>query len=198
LHGGWITATSGGPGQGSQFRFGVPLLRAVGPRDASLPAPVAAAVAPAAAGATTVLVADDNADAAWGIAKLLELAGHQVRVAGGGAEALRMLREHRPAVALIDIGMPDIDGHEVARQLRATEGDGRTMLIATTGWGQDQDVRDTLASGFDAHLTKPLDIGQLRKLIDEHGAQRQDGWGPVSAARPPEGARTAAEGEGAP
>jgi two-component system CheB/CheR fusion protein len=177
LHGGWITATSAGPGQGSQFRFGLPLLRAVGPRDAGLPAPAAAAVgvgvgvAGAAAGKTTVLVADDNADAAWGIAKLLELAGHQVLIAGGGAEALRMVLEHRPAVALIDIGMPDIDGHEVARQLRASEGNGRTMLIATTGWGQDKDVRDTLAAGFDAHLTKPVDIGQLRKLIDEHGAR---------------------------
>ncbi|MDR6536579.1 PAS domain S-box protein [Variovorax soli] len=169
LHGGWIEATSPGPGQGSQFRFGVPLLRTTGPRQvAAAVAARASTMKPARPGSVSVLVADDNADAAWGIAKLLELAGYRVLMAGGGEEALRIALQDHPDVALIDIGMPDLDGHEVARRLRASEGAGKMLLLATTGWGQESDVRDTLAAGFDAHLTKPVDLAQLRKLIDEH------------------------------
>lgn len=169
LHGGWVKAESGGAGRGSQFRVGLPVLRAV----ASTPAlPAAAPVSfPQGAGAT-VLVADDNSDAAWSVSKLLELSGYRALSATGGVEALALAEQHRPQVLLLDIGMPDIDGHEVARRVRGLSWGKEPVLIAATGWGQESDVRLSLEAGFDAHLTKPVNLGRLQALIAEHLAKR--------------------------
>ncbi|HZY16912.1 MAG TPA: PAS domain S-box protein [Ramlibacter sp.] len=177
LHGGWILASSAGVGQGSQLRVGLPLLRGT----AAEPEPVEAppvqqpvAAAPSSDG-ELILVADDNGDAAWGLAKLLELSGYRALLARSGEEALQVADQHRPAIALLDIGMPDISGHEVARRLRATDWGRHMVLIAATGWGQESDVQHSMEAGFDAHLTKPLNVGRIRSLIDELSKRRGAG-----------------------
>jgi two-component system CheB/CheR fusion protein len=175
LHGGWIMASSAGPGQGSQLRVGLPLLR-VGATEAPVAAPEPAPqpLKPAAAAdGELILVADDNGDAAWGLAKLLELSGFRAVLARSGEEALQMAEQHRPAVALLDIGMPDLSGHEVARRLRCHAWGRAIILIAATGWGQEADIRHSMEAGFDAHLTKPLNVGRIKSLIEEIGAQRK-------------------------
>jgi len=170
LHGGWIRATSEGPGHGSEFQFGLPLLRVLGARESrAMPA------TPDARGRASdalILVADDNEDAAWGVAKLLEIMGYRTVMADGGRRALQVAAELTPDVVLLDVGMPDIDGHEVARRLRAMNGGANMVLLAMTGWGQESDVRRSLEAGFDAHLTKPIDPDQVGKLIEEQLALR--------------------------
>jgi two-component system CheB/CheR fusion protein len=113
-----------------------------------------------------VLVADDNSDAGWGMAKLLERAGFTTLRAQDGAGALEAIRRHKPDAAVLDLGMPEVDGHEVARQVRADASGARTVLIAVTGWGQESDERESMRAGFDAHLTKPVGVSQLVALID--------------------------------
>src|SRR5262249_52688285 len=112
-----------------------------------------------------ILLVDDNRDAAESLGLLLEMMGHEVRVAHAGDEGLRALRTFDPAVVLLDIGMPDMDGYEVARRIREQEGSQRALLIAITGWGQDEDRQRAREAGFDHHLTKPVDLGELRKLV---------------------------------
>ena len=112
-----------------------------------------------------ILVVDDNADAAQSLAILLRLRGHEVQVALGGAEALQMVDDNLPELVFLDIGMPDIDGYEVARLLRA-ELDGDTMgLIAVTGWGTEQDRIRSKEAGFDFHLTKPVGLAAVEEVI---------------------------------
>jgi len=171
LHGGWIRARSEGPGQGSEFQVGLPLLRVLGARESR-----GGAAAPEArrlVGDVLVLVADDNEDAAWGVAKLLEISGYRTVTAAGGRRALQLAAELRPAVVLLDVGMPDMDGHEVARRLRAMDGGQSLVLLAMTGWGQESDVRRSLQAGFDTHLTKPVDPDQVAKLIEDQLALRR-------------------------
>jgi two-component system CheB/CheR fusion protein len=169
MHGGWIAATSLGPGKGSQFRIGVPYCSV----DTADPPEAAGSLSPASANAGAaspqrlVLVADDNGDAAWGLAKLLELSGFRTLLAAGGEEALRIAGKERPAVAVLDIGMPDLSGHEVARRLRATSWGRGMLLIAATGWGQEADQQRSRNAGFDEHLTKPLNVRKLRDVINE-------------------------------
>jgi two-component system CheB/CheR fusion protein len=129
-------------------------------------------VAAVAAEGELILVADDNGDAAWGMAKLLELSGFRALLARSGEEALRLAEEHKPAVALLDIGMPDLSGHDVARRLRAQPWGREMILIAATGWGQEADVQQSLQAGFDAHLTKPLNVGRVKSLVEEIRARR--------------------------
>ncbi len=171
LHGGWIRATSAGQGKGSEFRFGLPLLRVLGARE-SRPAPSAVGAAGRVSD-VQVLVADDNEDAAWGVAKLLEMMGYRTLTAAGGREALELAARHQPAVVLLDVGMPDLDGHSAARHLRGSANGAAPVLLAMTGWGQESDVRRSLEAGFDAHLTKPVDPEQVSKLIEEHLARRR-------------------------
>jgi two-component system CheB/CheR fusion protein len=177
LHGGWIMASSAGPGQGSQLRVGLPLLRVTSPEArVAAPEPAPQPLKPAAAAdGELILVADDNGDAAWGLAKLLELSGFRAVLARSGEEALLMAEQHRPAVALLDIGMPDLSGHEVARRLRGHNWGRAIILIAATGWGQEADIRNSMEAGFDAHLTKPLNVGRIKSLIEEIGVQRKSG-----------------------
>jgi CheY-like chemotaxis protein len=111
--------------------------------------------------AARILVADDNLDAAESLATLLEFHGYQVQFVNDGESALQALETFRPHVALLDIGMPKLDGHEVARRARQTSWGGKLKLIALTGWGHDQDRRDALAAGFDRHLVKPVAIEEL-------------------------------------
>ena len=110
-------------------------------------------------------MADDNADAAESIALLLELAGHEVRVAHTGHGALAVAREFRPDAALLDIGMPELSGYEVARELRREPWGAAINLIALRGWGREEDRLRALEAGFDRHLTKPIDPQALTALL---------------------------------
>jgi CheY-like chemotaxis protein len=115
-----------------------------------------------------ILVVDDNVDAAVSLARLLgRLYGQEVRVAHDGPSALEMAGAFRPEVILLDIGLPGMDGHEVARRLRGRPEFGRALIVALTGWGQEQDRRKSEEAGFDRHLVKPVDPEALRKLLEQ-------------------------------
>jgi CheY-like chemotaxis protein len=110
-------------------------------------------------------VVDDNVDAAESLALALRLTGHDVRVAHDGPAALEAARDTRPDVVLLDLGMPVMDGFEVARQLRREPGLEGVRLVALTGWGQEEDRRRTRAAGFDEHLVKPVDLGTVQAML---------------------------------
>ena len=158
LHGGTVHAASPGTGQGSTFVVALPLV-AAGAAAPDIKAPAAHA----APGGRRILVADDNADAAALLADLLGRHGHAVEVVGNGQAALDAAVRLQPDLALLDIGMPGLNGHEVARRLRADPATCRTRLVALSGWGTEHDRAQSLAAGFDLHLTKPV---ELRALLD--------------------------------
>jgi PAS domain S-box-containing protein len=159
LHGGSVVARSEGPGRGSEFELRLPLP----PLPPVAQTPVAAPVA--ATAARRVMVVDDNPDAAESLALLLELQGHEVRTAHDGLAAVALAREYRPALAIVDIGLPGISGYEVARRIRGQDGGAGMLLVALTGWGQAQDKQAALEAGFDRHLTKPVAPEQLDELF---------------------------------
>ena len=113
----------------------------------------------------SVLVVDDNKDAADSLAMLLQFEGCTVSTAADGAEALDAFDRMQPEIVLLDIGLPDIDGYELARRIRSRQGLRKTLLIALTGWGQEQDRRRAAQAGFDEHLTKPVNLDLLRMLM---------------------------------
>jgi two-component system, sensor histidine kinase len=160
LHGGQVSASSPGPGLGSTFTIRLPLLEA----PAAVPQPPAADM-PEPAAPLRVLVVDDNQDAAESLAALLALAGHHVRVAHGGQEALDTAPDFMPHAVFCDLGMPGMDGHEFARRLRRDGRFATTLLIALTGWGAEEDQRRSRAAGFDRHLTKPASAAALAALL---------------------------------
>ena len=159
LHGGQLTATSDGLGLGSSFQLRLPEI------------PAAATGASASRRddeplSARLLLVDDNRDAADTTAELLRLMGAEVAVAYDGPSALKAVHALRPDAILLDIGMPDMDGHEVARRLRDMGDDiGRPRLIALTGWGQEQDREKTREAGFDEHMVKPVDVDVLRTAL---------------------------------
>jgi two-component system, chemotaxis family, CheB/CheR fusion protein len=159
LHGGSIDARSAGLGCGSTFTVTLPNR------------PVGATVALAETSSTSapqkrrVLVADDNRDAADSLAMLLRMEGHDVRVVYDGVKAIEAIRENPPEIALLDIGMPEMNGYDVARTVRKLFPKGRLRLIAVTGWGQKHDVTRAMDAGFDSHFTKPIDPLSLAALL---------------------------------
>jgi signal transduction histidine kinase len=159
-HGGSIEAASDGPGRGSELRVRLPLI----PTPAAAAAPLCVPP-PAVAGGIRVLLVEDNLDAAEALGELLRLWGHQVEMAHDGVAALHGAREGRPDVVLLDIGLPGMDGYEVAGRLRATPGLERVTLIALTGYGQEADRQRSRLAGFDHHLVKPVDLDGLRALL---------------------------------
>jgi CheY-like chemotaxis protein len=118
-----------------------------------------------------VLLVDDNEDAAEALAMLLRQAGHEVLTAHEGAAALDATLAFRPEVVLLDIGLPGLDGYEVARRLRGEPGLEGVLLVALTGFGQDEDRRRALEAGFDAHLTKPADVAALTAVLANRDSQ---------------------------
>jgi PAS domain S-box-containing protein len=163
LHGGRIDAVSAGPGLGSEF---VVRLQRAGEKPA-LTRPVAAPEKVAALGAAqvSVLIVDDNVDAATSLSYVLSLAGYRTAVSHDGIRALEMAEALRPTVVLLDIGLPGMSGHEVARRLRALPWARELRLIAVTGWGHEKDRAKSLEAGFDSHLTKPIDPEVLLQHI---------------------------------
>ena len=122
--------------------------------------------------ACRILVVDDNRDAADSLAIALRLMGHEIRTAYDGVEALRAAEALHPDVALLDIGLPGMNGYEAARQLRARPWGKRAVLVALTGWGRDEDRQRALDAGFDHHLVKPVDHAQLCALISRTPAHQ--------------------------
>ncbi len=115
--------------------------------------------------AQRILVVDDNRDAADSLSMVLDILGADVRVAHNGEEALTVFAEHTPEVVLLDIGMPGMNGYEVARNIRSRFPDYNTWIVALTGWGQEEDRRRAQDAGFDHHLTKPVDLDALQELL---------------------------------
>ena len=166
MHGGCVTARSDGPGTGSEFAVHLPL--AESPPRQELPAPSAADVPRPPA--CRILVADDNRDAADSLAMMLELMGNAVRTANDGQEAVEVAAEFRPDVALLDIGMPRMNGYEAARRMRAEPWGRGLVIVALTGWGQEEDRRRSREAGFDVHLVKPVDPAAIEKVLLERTA----------------------------
>ncbi len=162
LHGGEVEAHSEGAGRGSNFIVRLPLSAI--PAPASSVPPAGQAPAPAPAG-VRVLVVDDNADAAESLAALLEMQGHQTRVANDGDEALRTANDFHPHIVFLDIGMPGKDGYAVAREMRAGAGTRDAVLVALTGWGAREDRARSRSAGFDHHLTKPASLEAVDALL---------------------------------
>jgi signal transduction histidine kinase len=162
LHGGSVRAHSEGPGTGSAFTVRLALLEA-GESDVRL----ILHAGNAGEGATRmrILVADDNYDAAQSLALMLSMEGHEVRTASNGVEALQLAEDFHPQVALLDIGMPKLDGYETARQLRQRPWAKSVLLLALTGWGQEDDKERARQAGFDRHLVKPLEPEMLSELL---------------------------------
>jgi CheY-like chemotaxis protein len=182
LHGGSVEARSDGPGRGSEFAVRLPLATKArsgrprgderGTRQASL----------------RILIADDNEDICEMCSALLALWGHRCVVAYDGAAALALLERERPDVALLDIGMPDLSGYELGRRVRAAPWGERMVLVAVTGWGQDEARARSSAAGFDFHLTKPVEVAELERVLDAAAALVP------SAPRAPSKAANAAPG----
>jgi CheY-like chemotaxis protein len=160
LHGGTVTASSQGAGTGSEFvvrlRAEVAPSRVTPPVETTMPRPNAKA---------RILVVDDNVDTARGMARLLKIIGHEVATAHDGHQALDEARRLQPEFILLDIGLPGMDGYEVASRLRGEEWGKAAMIIAITGYGQEEDRRRSKEAGFDHHFLKPLDHDALLALI---------------------------------
>ena len=162
MHGGSIEARSEGTGKGSEFVVRLPALTQaanVFPDET----PVVDEERPTVR--RRILVVDDNLDSAESMAMMLTLSGHEVATAHDGMEAVELAREFQPEVAFLDLGMPRLDGYEAARSIRRQSWGKQIMLVALTGWGQQEDKRRSRDAGFDAHLVKPIDFGALEELV---------------------------------
>jgi CheY-like chemotaxis protein len=161
MHGGTVRAESAGVGQGSRFTITLPLaIVTEAPR-----ATVAGTVA--GRGPRRILVVEDNVDAADAMQMLLRQMGHEVQVVNDGAEAVGVARSFRPDIVLLDIGLPGMDGYEIAGRLRALPETSSARMIAVSGYGQQKDRARSQAAGFDRHMVKPVDPAQLTEVIDE-------------------------------
>ncbi|GHA72664.1 hybrid sensor histidine kinase/response regulator [Cognatilysobacter bugurensis] len=162
LHDGTISASSPGPGHGSRFTICLPRLDPAGAELADGAAPL---LPPETGQGLSVLVVDDNDDAAQVLAMFVEMIGHHATVEHNSRDALARAKRERPQVCLLDIGLPDIDGIELARRLRASPETADATLIAITGYGRDQDRADALEAGFDHHFVKPVDTARLADVL---------------------------------
>lgn len=169
LHGGSVAVASEGPGRGSTFDVRLPLLEA----PAAQPPVAAIAVrGPADPARLCVLVVDDNQDAAESLGVLLQLEGHAAHIAHDGMQALALAGTTAPDVVFLDIGLPDLSGHEVARRMRALPALQGALMVALTGWGSQEDRVRSRASGFDRHLTKPADLAAVEALLREAASRK--------------------------
>jgi two-component system CheB/CheR fusion protein len=172
LHGGSVEAKSEGIGKGSEFIVRLPLL-CDKPAEQSTAKPADDTDAEKRA-ALRVLVVDDNADAVEGLSLLLELEGCEVERASDGPTALAIAQRFAPDVVLLDIGLPVMDGCEVAEKLRAMPQIRQALLIAISGYGQDQDRYRCLTAGFDHHFIKPVRLEDITRVIAEHRLRKPD------------------------
>ena len=160
LHDGTISLQSEGSGKGTSVTLRLPILSV---RDES--AVTGDTTESLGLGSVRLLLADDNADALQSLGILLELDGHHVTMCGSGREAVRLIKEELPEVAIIDVGMPDMDGFDVAHAVRSDSQFDDVLLVALTGYAAESDKSRALAAGFDYHLTKPLSLDKLRYIL---------------------------------
>jgi len=160
MHGGTVRARSKGRGHGTEIIVRLPLARS---EAAAAPESVPVAATPGAS--KRVLVVDDSTDSAESLAALLSLQHHDVRTASNGPSALETAEEFRPDAIVLDIGLPGMSGHDVARVIRSRAWGRGVLLVAATGWGQEADRAAARDAGFDVHLTKPVDIDELSALL---------------------------------
>ncbi len=177
LHGGAIDVTSAGLGQGSEFIVRLPLAE----QSARTSANGDQGTATCGGGGLEILIVDDSPDAVTTMKLLLEVRGHETRTAANGPEALAAFDESAPDVILLDIGLPGMDGYEIARRIRKSEHGDHVKIIATTGYGRDEDRRRATEAGFDYHLTKPVNFHTLEELLN--GIRRTDRREAGSAGR---------------
>jgi two-component system, sensor histidine kinase len=163
LHGGEIEGRSEGPGRGSEFIVRLPLSSAR-IEEIPRPAPEEGAAAPS----RRILLADDNVDFANSLGQLLSSRGHDVRIVHDGAQALETAAAFGPDIAFVDIGMPKVHGYEVARRLRAQPSTAGCVLVAVTGWGQENDRKRAREAGFDRHLVKPVAPGDIDAILENY------------------------------
>ena len=170
LHGGSVEARSAGPGEGSEFVVRLPL-----PRQTAGEEPLAdeGDVGGEETRKRRILVVDDNVDAAESLAMLLRLGGNEVQIAHEGPAALRLAHEIPPDIVLLDLGMPLMDGYEVAQRLRQDPAVDGALIVALTGWGQEEDRRRSAAAGFDLHLVKPVEPSALQRVLAHPKLPRQ-------------------------
>jgi PAS domain S-box-containing protein len=172
MHGGSVTASSRGPGEGSEFTLRLPAMR--GPRvkaetpvpddpETDPPNPTAFASSPGTC--ARILIVDDNVDMAWSLSKLLELNGNEAVIVHDGPSAIEMAHRIRPDVILLDIGLPGMDGYQVAGALRRDDDLKEAIIIGLSGYGQEEDCQRSLAAGFDHHLVKPIEFDRLAALL---------------------------------
>jgi CheY-like chemotaxis protein len=159
MHGGSVAVWSAGQGQGSEFTITMPLATPVMPERAPI------SESPVAAQSFRLVIADDSVDGADSLAFLLRAAGHTVFVAYDGRGAIKLAEEHQPDAMLLDIGMPEVSGYDVARAVRREVWGRSIRLIALTGWGQAEHRRRSLEVGFDEHLVKPVDLDVLENVL---------------------------------
>ena len=167
LHGGSIVARSDGPGRGSEFRVRLPVLDVA---TQSPPPGETGTSKPTRSPKRRLLVVDDNVDAATSLAILLGRMGHDVSTAYDGIEAVQAAAAYRSDIVLLDIGLPKMNGYEAAREIRRQPGGNNITLIALTGWGQEEDKRRAAEAGFDHHITKPVDVRALGRLLESVAA----------------------------
>ena len=163
LHGGTITAQSAGPGLGSEFIVRLP----VSDEGRSIPAADGAPESPAAGAPLRIVVVDDNKDAADSLAMLLEFNGHNVRTANDGRAGLDLALQVHPDVVMLDIGLPQLSGYQVARRIRQDARCNDVILIAVSGWGQEKDKAEATSARFDYHFTKPVDFDRLQAVLNK-------------------------------
>lgn len=161
LHGGTIEAHSAGVGQGSEFVVRLPITSST--PDPTTPTPNTGQPVPNTP--RRFLVVDDNMDSAKSLAMLLKLTGHETHLAHDGLEAVEAATNLKPDVVLLDIGLPKISGYEVARRIREQRWGQKTLIVALSGWGQDEDRAKSREAGFDGHLVKPVDYTVLMQLL---------------------------------
>jgi CheY-like chemotaxis protein len=161
-----VQAFSAGHGQGSEFLLQLPAMKEAPPAAVQLEQESQATASP-----QKILVVDDSLDGARSLSMLLEILGHEVRTVHDGLSALAEAQKSVPEIVLMDIGLPGIDGFEVARRMRQDHGMRDTTLVAITGYGHDEDRRRSREAGFDAHLVKPIDPKDLNRLLASLGTK---------------------------
>jgi CheY-like chemotaxis protein len=165
MHGGSVEARSQGLGYGSEFRVHLPIMLEHDRRETPRVSAAPPRVAP-----RSILVVDDNVDAARSLVRLLRVSGHKTHVAHDGPAGVAAAEQYQPDVVLMDVGLPKFDGHEACRQIREQPWGKAMLIIALTGWSQEEDRRKSKEAGFDAHMVKPLNYDALMRLLAGHGA----------------------------
>lgn len=170
LHDGSIKAHSEGLGKGSEFIVRLPVNADSAPSTVAEPQGLGGS-----SGRSRILIVDDNLDSARSLAEVLSLTGNETFVAHDGVEAVAAAEMQRPDVILLDIGLPKLNGYDACRQIRMKPWAANILIIALTGWGQEEYRRKSAEAGFDGHLVKPVDLTELMKLLTDASAQKSVG-----------------------